>query len=235
MIPTNEDEEDEEIETHVYYTNVDGITYNADDNSLIVSSESVCFDTSNVVVFKLKADVENATSTVAITRESDLSTQVNTIISEINQLTQNYTNVLSEIDGLNGTITNRVEEMETKYADDVEEINTKLTQVIQTAEAIEEQFQTLKEVVDENGSSLETITTYIRKTSAGIEVGELEANVKTLMATDHFAILFNDEEVMTLEQALMTIERIKALSGFQLGNAIFTAKDYGFDITWGGE
>lgn len=125
--------------------------------------------------------------------------------------------------------------METKYNGNIEEINKKLTTVIQTSESIEEQYQTLKEIIDENGSDLQTITTYIRKTAKGIEVGELEANVKTLMAPSYFAILFNDEEVMKLEQNLLTIERIKALSVFQLGDAIFTTKANGFDITWGGQ
>ena len=115
------------------------------------------------------------------------------------------------------------------------EILRKSIRVIQTSESIEEQYQTLKEIIDENDSDLQTITTYIRKTAKGIEVGELEANVKTLMAPSYFAILFNDEEVMKLEQNLLTIERIKALSVFQLGDAIFTTKANGFDITWGGQ
>ena len=116
----------------------------------------------------------------------------------------------------------------------MQEINKQLTQIVQTSHSIEEQFQTLKKTVDSNGEDLQTITTYIRKTAKGIEVGELDANVKTLMGTSYFAILFNDEEVMKLEQNLLTIDRIKSRLSFELGQAIFTVKDYGFDMTWGG-
>ena len=235
ITPVAQETDADEIETDVYSTNVRGIDFNADDNSLIISSEAECFEMTNVVVFQLKADVASATDTVSITRESDLATQVSDIINDLNQLTQNYTDVLMEIDGLNGTITNRVEQMEQNYTDNAEIISQQLSEIIQKADFIEERFISLKETVDTNGSDLETITTYIRKTAKGIEVGELEANVKTLMATDHFSIIFNDEEVMTLEQTLMTIERIRVLANFQMGNSIFTANDYGFDITWGGD
>lgn len=221
--------------SHIYETNVSGMTFNSETNELLIAYDCECFNISNIVVFKLKGDVEDANNTFALTKESDIATQVNQIVTDMNELSQQYHSIIQDLDTMNGTITTKVEGMESKYNGDIEEINKKLTTVIQTSESIEEQFQTLKEIIDENGSDLQTITTYIRKTAKGIEVGELEANVKTLMGTSYFAILFNDEEVMKLEQNLLTIERIKALSVFQLGNAIFTTKDYGFDITWGGE
>ena len=224
-----------EDDTHILKTNVEGITFHNETNELMISNDCVCFDYTNIVVFKLKCDVEDANDTIALTKESDIATQVNHIVSEMNQLSEQYHSIVQDLDAVNGTITSKVEDMETKYNGNIEEINKKLTTVIQTSESIEEQYQTLKEIIDENGSDLQTITTYIRKTAKGIEVGELEANVKTLMAPSYFAILFNDEEVMKLEQNLLTIERIKALSVFQLGDAIFTTKANGFDITWGGQ
>ena len=66
-------------------------------------------------------------------------------------------------------------------------------------------------------------------------MGELGANIKTLMATNHFAILFGGEEAMKLEHNLLTIKGINALSKIQLGNVILASKDYGFDISWGGK
>lgn len=222
-------------ESQIYSTNVDGVTFCANNNELIISPQCSCFDTSNAIVFQLKANVEQATDTIVITRESDVAIKVNTIISEINQLSHQYTNISYEIDSLNSSITNQVENIETQYNNNIENISKQLSTVIQTASKIEEQYQSLKETVDEKGSQIETITTYIRKTANGIEVGELEANVKTLMGTSYFAILFNNEEVMKLEQSLLTIERIKTLKNFQLGHAILTSKEYGFDITWGGE
>ncbi|MFR7589860.1 MAG: hypothetical protein ACLUVC_00305 [Longibaculum sp.] len=225
----------DEDNPHLHETNIKGLIFNDDTKELMIIPECVCFDLSHVIVFKLKGDVENANDTIAITKESDIATQVHQIITDMNELSKQYNTVIQELNSVNGTITSKVENIESQYNGSIEEINKKLTSVIQTSESIEEQYQTLKEIIDENGSDLQTITTYIRKTAKGIEVGELEANVKTLMATSYFAILFNDEEVMKLEQNLLTIERIKALSVFQLGNVIFTSKDYGFDITWGGE
>lgn len=216
-------------------TNVVGIYFNNETNELQISNYAECFNLTNVVVFKLKADIEDATNTIVITKDSDIASQVNDLITEMNELKSEHTKVSQELDGLKGSITTSVESMETKYNGSITEINQQLSTIIQTSSSIEEQFKVLKETVEGNEGNLETLTTYIRKTAKGIEVGELEASVKTLMATSYFAILFNDEEVMKLEQNLLTIDRIKAHSSFELGHALFSVKDYGFDITWGGE
>lgn len=158
-------------------TNVNGILFDTVSYELQITDEAECFNMTNVVVFKLKADIENATNTIVLTKDSDIVTQVNQIITEISQLKESYTKVFQELDGLSGTITSTVENMETKYNDTVEEINTQLSQVIQTSTSIETQFQTLKETVEGNEKDLETLTTFIRKTAKGIEVGELEAAV----------------------------------------------------------
>jgi len=225
----------DEENSHIFETNILGITFNDDTKELIIIPECECFNYSNIIVFKLKGDVEDANDTIAITKENDIATQVQQIITDINQLSKQYNNVVQELDSVNGTMTSKVENIESKYNGNIEEINKKLTSVIQTSESIEEQYQTLKEIVNENGSDLQTITTYIRKTAKGIEVGELGANIKTLMATNHFAILFGGEEAMKLEHNLLTIKGINALSKIQLGNVILASKDYGFDISWGGK
>lgn len=233
IIPISSINEDEE--THVLETNVKGINFNSDTMELQIANNCECFQLTNIIVFKLKCDAEDANATTTITKESDIATQVNQIVTDMNQLNEQYNLVVEELNSVDGTITQKVEDVEKKYNGDIEVINKKLTTVIQTSESIEEQYQTLKEIIDETGSNLQTITTYIRKTAKGIEVGELEANVKTLMAPSYFSILFNNEEVMKLEQNLLTIERIKALSIFQLGDVIFTTKNNGFDMTWGGQ
>ena len=216
-------------------TNVVGIQQNVLSNELLIDSEAECFLTTNVVVFKLKADKANAENTIAITKNSDVSQKVIDLVNAVDRLEKQYTEVSLELDGVNNSITSRVESMEETYNNGIGEINKQLTTVIQTSQYIEEQFNVLKEIVNENGGELQTITTYIRKTAKGIEVGELNAKVKTLMATSYFAILFNDEEVMKLEQNLLTIDRVRANIGFQLGGSIWNVKDYGFDISWGGE
>ena len=55
------------------------------------------------------------------------------------------------------------------------------------------------------------------------------------MGAEYFAILINDEEVMQLKNDLLTIKRIMALTGIDLGNNILEANDHGFRIKWGGE
>lgn len=230
-----EDEEPQALDGHMFYTNIEGVHFNNETNELIVQSSAKCFDLTNVVIFKLKTDVQGYENTTTLTKTTDVNYQLNNIMSEINALVEENKNLSLQLDGLNNTISTKVEEIETTYTDDMTAIKQQLSNVIQTATSIEEQFITLKEIIDENGSDLQTITTYIRKTAKGIEVGELDANVKTLMGTSYFAILFNDEEKMTLEQNLLTIENVKALMGFQLGNSIFTSHDNGFYITWGGD
>lgn len=223
------------LDSHMFYTNIEGVHFNNETNELIVQSSAKCFDLTNVVIFKLKTDVQGYENTTTLTKTTDVNYQLNNIMSEINALVEENKNLSLQLDGLNNTISTKVEEIETTYTDDITAIKQQLSNVIQTATSIEEQFTTLKEIIDENGSDLQTITTYIRKTAKGIEVGELDANVKTLMGTSYFAILFNNEEKMTLEQNLLTIENVKALMGFQLGNSLFTSHDNGFYITWGGD
>lgn len=62
----------------------------------------------------------------------------------------------------------------------------------------------------------------------------MDAAVKTLMGTSYFAILLNDSIAMKLEKDLLTIKKVLAQSGLQLGKNIFTANSVGFRITWGG-
>ena len=228
-------EGEEPTESHMFTTNVEGIRFNKETKELIVQSNASCFELTNVVVFKLKTDVLGYENTTTLTKTTDVNNQLNNIKNEINALVQSNKNLSLTLDGLNNSINSKVENIEKTITDDVTEIKQTLSNVIQTSDSIEEQFKVLKEIIDENGSELQTITTYIRKTAKGIEVGELDANVKTLMGTSYFAILFNDEEKMKLEQNLLTIEQIKATLGLQLGNSIFSVKSYGFDITWGGD
>lgn len=228
-------EGEEPITPHMFNTNVVGIQFNDDTKELIVQSNAACFELTNVVVFKLKTDVLGYENTTTLTKTTDVNNQLNNIKNEINALVETNKNLSLTLDGLNNSINSKVSNIEKTITDDMTEIKQTLSNVIQTSDSIEEQFKVLKEIIDENGSELQTITTYIRKTAKGIEVGELDANVKTLMGTSYFAILFNDEEKMKLEQNLLTIENIKALMGFQLGNSIFSVKSYGFDITWGGD
>lgn len=228
-------EGEEPTESHMFTTNVEGIRFNKETKELIVQSNAACFELTNVVVFKLKTDVLGYENTTTLTKTTDVNNQLNNIKNEINALVQSNKNLSLTLDGLNNSINSKVENIEKTITDDMTEIKQTLSNVIQTSDSIEEQFKVLKEIIDENGSELQTITTYIRKTAKGIEVGELDANVKTLMGTSYFAILFNDEEKMKLEQNLLTIEQIKAILGLQLGPSIFSVKSYGFDITWGGD
>lgn len=234
-VESEDGSEPQALDGHMFYTNIEGVHFNNETNELIVQSTAKCFDLTNVVIFKLKTDVQGYENTTTLTKTTDVNYQLNNIMSEINALVEENKNLSLQLDGLNNTISTKVEEIETTYTGDITSIKQQLSNVIQTATSIEEQFTTLKEIIDENGNDLQTITTYIRKTAKGIEVGELDANVKTLMGTSYFAILFNNEEKMTLEQNLLTIENVKALMGFQLGNSIFTSHDNGFYITWGGD
>ena len=228
-------EGEEPTESHMFTTNVEGIRFNNETKELIVQSNAACFELTNVVVFKLKTDVLGYENTTTLTKTTDVNNQLNNIKNEINALVQSNKNLSLTLDGLNNSINSKVENIEKTITDDMTEIKQTLSNVIQTSDSIEEQFKVLKEIIDENGSELQTITTYIRKTAKGIEVGELDANVKTLMGTSYFAILFNDEEKMKLEQNLLTIEQIKATLGLHLGPNVFSVKSYGFDITWGGD
>lgn len=228
-------EGEEPTESHMFTTNVEGIRFNNETKELIVQSNASCFELTNVVVFKLKTDVLGYENTTTLTKTTDVNNQLNNIKNEINALVETNKNLSLTLDGLNNSINSKVENIEKTITDDMIEIKQTLSNVIQTSDSIEEQFKVLKEIIDENGNELQTITTYIRKTAKGIEVGELDANVKTLMGTSYFAILFNNEEKMKLEQNLLTIEQIKAILGLQLGPSVFSVKSYGFDITWGGD
>jgi len=229
----------DEVSSHIYETNVVGITYNADNHELQISSDSACFASTNVAVFQLKADIENATDTISITRENDFEAIVNTIKSQIEHLSENYTNIIQDIDTFNGSITNKVEQIETNYNDDIETIHQQLSQTIQTSSSIEEQFTILKKTVENNQEEFKGITTYIQRGDYGIKIGKKEDNIQTLMAPDHFGILFKNgeefQEAMTLEKNLLTIESIQLSNFFQLGHVILNTKDYGFEMTWGGE
>lgn len=224
-----------EDDENIYTTNVEGILFINDTNEIMIRNDCELFDMTNAIVFQLKADINGVSNTVVITKESDVNQQVNDIVNDMKQLVEQYNSLSLSLDGINNSITSKVEEMETKYNDGLTEISKNLSQIIQTSDKIEEQFQTLKEIVDENGGELQTITTYIRKTAKGIEVGELDAQIKTLMGTEYFAILFNEEEAMKLERNLLTIDKIFARESFRLNHSIFTSKEYGFEITWGGD
>ncbi len=224
-----------EDDENIYTTNVEGILFINDTNEIMIRNDCELFDITNAIVFQLKADINGVSNTVVITKESDVNQQVNGIVNDMKQLVEQYNSLSLSLDGINNSITSKVEEMETKYNDGLTEISKNLSQIIQTSDKIEEQFQTLKEIVDENGGELQTITTYIRKTAKGIEVGELDAQIKTLMGTEYFAILFNEEEAMKLERNLLTIDKIFARESFRLNHSIFTSKEYGFEITWGGD
>jgi len=222
--------DEEGNDTDYFSTDIEGISISRD-NELFIEASSPCFQKNTAIVFQLKADREGASDTVTISHQKDITAKVSTLVSEVDQLTHNYTQVLQDIDGLQGSITNRVEQIEQTYSKDKETINKQLSEVTQTASTIEHQFTSITEQLE----NVESITTYIRQSGGGIEVGKKDAAIRTLMGAEYFAILINDEEVMQLKNDLLTIKRIMALTGIDLGNNILEANDHGFRIKWGGE
>ena len=208
--------------------------FNKKKRILTVYYDADCFDEARAVVFKLKSDVDGGSDTVTLTLDGDHETQYGNLSDALDALKESYTSIIQELDGLEGTITTRIEQSDAIYTDMFEDVQKQISEIIQTASDITETFTSVKEWVDENGSDLEQISTYIRRSSAGIEVGEVDAAVKTLMGTSYFAILLNDSIAMKLEKDLLTIKKVLAQSGLQLGKNIFTANSVGFRITWGG-
>ena len=213
---------------------LEGVHFNKKKRILTVYYDADCFDEARAVVFKLKSDVDGGSDTVTLTLDGDHETQYGNLSDALDALKESYTSIIQELDGLEGTITTRIEQSDAIYTDMFEDVQKQISEIIQTASDITETFTSVKEWVDENGSDLEQISTYIRRSSAGIEVGEVDAAVKTLMGTSYFAILLNDSIAMKLEKDLLTIKKVLAQSGLQLGKNIFTANSVGFRITWGG-
>lgn len=213
---------------------LEGVHFNKKKRILTVYYDADCFEVARAVVFKLKSDVDGGSDTVTLTLDGDYETQYGNLSDALDALKERYTSIIQELDGLEGTITTRIEQSDAIYTDMFEDVQKQISEIIQTASDITETFTSVKEWVDENGSDLEQISTYIRRSSAGIEVGEVDAAVKTLMGTSYFAILLNDSIAMKLEKDLLTIKKVLAQSGLQLGKNIFTANSVGFRITWGG-
>ncbi|MFR7554681.1 hypothetical protein [Longicatena caecimuris] len=213
---------------------LEGVHFNKKKRILTVYYDADCFDEARAVVFKLKSDVDGGSDTVTLTLDGDHETQYGNLSDALDALKESYTSIIQELDGLEGTITTRIEQSDAIYTDMFEDVQKQISEIIQTASDITETFTSVKEWVDENGSDLEQISAYIRRSSAGIEVGEVDAAVKTLMGTSYFAILLNDSIAMKLEKDLLTIKKVLAQSGLQLGKNIFTANSVGFRITWGG-
>ena len=212
-------------------TDVEGISFNPSTNELVIANNASCF-VSSTVVFMLDTDYEGVYDTITIVKHSDFADDVENLVTELEVLREEYNSLSLTLDSVNNTITSKVEENVTLTNEELEKINQQLSEVIQKADSIQTNFTSLEKLVTENGEELTTLTTYIRESADGIEVGKLEDNIKTLMASSYFAILFNNEIAMKLEQTLLTIQNVKAMTGFQLGHTVFTTTDYGYYEAW---
>ena len=212
-------------------TDVEGISFNPSTNELVIANNASCF-VSSTVVFMLDTDNEGVYDTITIVKHSDFADDVENLVTELEVLREEYNSLSLTLDSVNNTITSKVEENVTLTNEELEKINQQLSEVIQKAESIQTNFTSLEKLVTENGEELTTLTTYIRESADGIEVGKLEDNIKTLMASSYFAILFNNEIAMKLEQTLLTIQNVKAMTGFQLGHTVFTTTEYGYYESW---
>lgn len=228
---------DQLSDNHIISTDIDGITYNKMTHELIIEASSECFQANSCIVFQLNSDVQNDYNRIYIVKEKNIAIQVNSIIAELQQLIKSYHYLSLNLDALNASITSRVEKMEENNQDGINEIINISSEVKQTAQNIDLKFSDIDEIVNELGdmTQLKEMMTYFIADKNGLKISKDNADYSTLMATDHFAVLYGENEVMTLEKALMTIENIYAKKEIRLGNTIFSATNNGFTISWGGE
>lgn len=221
----------------LFSTDVEGMTYNNVTHELIIEAGSECFQSNSCIVFQLNSDVQNDYNRIYIVKEKNIAIQVNSIIDQLQQLIKSYHNLSLNMDTINASITSRVDKIEEINENDKTEIDVISSEVKQTAQNIEMKFSEIDEMVNELGDifQLKEMITYFTADQNGLKISKDNSNYSTLMATDHFAILYGEKEVMTLEKALMTIENIYAKKEVRLGNNIFSSTNTGFTISWGGD
>jgi hypothetical protein len=115
------------------------------------------------------------------------------------------------------------------------EVDTRITnyssEVNQQFESVTTTFSAVTTNIDELGNvlqdSLDEISTYIRFSIDGIELGEIGNPIKLFIENDRIVFTQNDVEVAYIDNNKLYITDGQFLNSLQLGNFAFTPRDNG--------